>query len=475
MRYYSLHSPLVSAFGQIYTELQNMLAELEKGAKIEMALAETPLFGVLAHGYQPPRRFNVDITLEGKRHYTSFSVFPSINNEITDQVYRPILGEVEHLPPGLIVSIYAPLRSYLKRNKPDVFVRVQEAVVNTQDREYAVLGDPLVHVILPLLPSPDQEMLLAAGRQAFINDFGFAPKGLWLPETAVSKEVLASARSAGYEFVPLRDSQVTNIPSGTCLDAKHNVCVVKTAKNQEMAVLLGNSGLSGFVSFQPWSTYNAEGFMAGRQRIEQRSGSNALMMMDLERFGHHQKGANDFLKRILEIQEGYGFSPINMRQVLEAKDWRREKTYVDVKDNTSWSCPHALGRWTGQCGCDCDNPTEFTKHIKQEFYETLTKMNEFVNTSLNSRFPGWRSEFSNLFVTFADDIFTGTNFGPSLDQVVKSAGGDEAKTKLYLAKMEVMVGMTSCGWFFGADERPERSIPSSMIQGVKNLLPEFYI
>ncbi|KKS95777.1 MAG: glycoside hydrolase family 57 [Microgenomates group bacterium GW2011_GWC1_43_13] len=450
-----------------------MLAELEKSAKIEIALAENPLFGVLAHAYQPPRSFNVELTFSGKLHHTSFSIFPAINGEITDQVYKPILGEVEHLPPGLVVSIYAPLRSYLKRNEPGVFARVREAVRNTADREYVVLGDPLVHVILPLLPSSDQEMLLSAGRQAFTDDFGFAPKGLWLPETAVSKEVLVSARSVGYEFVPLRDSQVTNIPYGTCLDAKHNVCVVKTANNQEMAILLGNSGLSGFVSFQPWSTYNAEGFMAGRQQNEQKSGSNALMMMDLERFGHHQKGANDFLKRILEIQEGYGFSPINMRQVLEAKDWRREKTYVDVNDNTSWSCDHDLGRWTGQCGCD--SPSESTRRIKQEFHENLTKMNEFINTSLDTRFPGWRSEFSNLFISFADDIFTGTNFGPSLDQMVKSAGGNEAKIKLYLAKIEVMVGMTSCGWFFGADDRPERSIPSSMIRGVKNLLPEFCI
>jgi len=325
---------------------------------------------------------------------------------------------------------------------------------------------------LPLLPSPDQEMLLAAGRRAFINDFGFAPKGLWLPETAVSKEVLGNARAAGYEFIPLRDSQVTNVPIGTCLDAKHNVCVVKTAKNQEIAVLLGNSGLSGFVSFQPWSTYNAEGFMSGRQRIEQRNGENTLMMMDLERYGHHQPGAEEFLKRALNIQESYGFSPVNMRQVLEVKDWRREKTYVDVRDNTSWSCDHNLGRWTGQCGCD--GTSESTRLIKQELYKNLIKMNEFVNSSLDSRIPSWRSEFADLFVALADDIFTGNNFGPTLDKAIKSAGGDEEKTKLYLAKIEIMVGMTSCGWFFGEADRAERNIPSSMILGVKNLFPEYH-
>jgi Glycosyl hydrolase family 57 len=448
-----------------------MLAELEKNAKIEMALPENPLFGVLAHAYQPPRSFNVELTLEGREHRASFSVIPSINDKITGQVYKPILSEGEHLSPGLIVSIYAPLRSYLKINKPDIFAGIREAVRNTPDREYTVLGDPLVHVILPLLPSDDQQMLLGAGRRAFINDFGFAPKGLWLPETAVSKETLRNAKAVGYDFVPLREGQVTNFPIGTSLDAKHNVCVVKTDKNQEMVVLLGNKKLGDFVSFQPWSTYNAEGFMSGRQRIEQRNGENALMMMDLERYGHHQPGAEEFLKRALNIQESYGFSPINMRQVLEAKYWKREKTYVDIIDNTSWSCDHNLGRWTGQC--NCDGASESTKLIKQGLYENLTKMNEFVNSSLDTEVPCWRKEFADLFVALSDDIFTGTNFGPSLDGAVKNSGGDEHRTKLFLAKIEIMVGMTSCGWFFGKFDSPERNIPSSMIRGVKNLLPEF--
>jgi hypothetical protein len=409
---------------------------------------------------------HVEVSLADRRHHAGFSVVPWINDQITGQVYEPVLAEVEQLPPGLITSIYAPLRSYLKKHHPDLFAKMREAVENTPDREYSVLGDPLVHVILPLLPSEDQVMLLDAGKQAFVRDFGFEPKGLWLPETAVSKEVLNNASLAGYEFVPLRDSQVTNIPEGISLDAQHSVCFVDTG-DREIAVLLGNSGLSGFVSYSPWSTYNADEFMQERQNNEQRNGWNSLTMTDLERWGHHQEGADQFLKRALAIQQDYGFSPINMKQELVSGAAGGGKTKVDVIDDSSWSCAHALGRWKGTC-C-CDEPSPQALEFKSYLYNTLQDMNNRVNGQLDAVIPGWRKDFASLFVELSDDIFTGENFGPALLSSVEQAGGDVELAKLYLAKIEIMVGMTSCGWFFGGEGRHERDIPANMIQGVQDL------
>jgi len=449
-----------------------MLHEIIRDTGIETETRERPTFGVLAHGYQPPRLFNAEIEIDGHPYRAGFSVLPETNDKITGQVYKPVLGEVEHLPEGLITSLYAPLRSYLKRNNPDVYEHMREAVRNTPDREYSLLGDPLVHVILPFLPSSDQRMLLEAGKKAFRNDFGFEPKGLWLPETAVSKEVLHNAVLAGYEFVPLRDSQITHVPGNIRLDAKHTVCTVKTGENEEIAVLLGNSGLSGRVSFTPWVTYNADGFMAGRQAEELRNGWNPNVITDLELYGHHRPGNDQFLKRILDIQKNYGFTPLNMRTSLESFKTYKEKTFVDVIENSSWSCEHALGRWTGDCGCD--NPSQQALRSKKEFYGNLMDMNAFVNLSLDAKSPDWRQEFTEIFVEFSDDIFTGVNFAPKLFETVRAKGESEETSKLYLAKTEIMVGLTSCGWFFGEDGRPERDIPSSMIRGVRGLFPDIF-
>jgi hypothetical protein len=119
--------------------------------------------------------------------------------------------------------------------------------------------------------------------------------------------VLNNASLAGYEFVPLRDSQVTNIPEGISLDAQHSVCFVDTGTAKSRC--FGQFGFERFRILFPWSTYNADEFMQERQNNEQRNGWNSLTMTDLERWGHHQEGADQFLKRALAIQQDYGFSP----------------------------------------------------------------------------------------------------------------------------------------------------------------------
>ena len=443
-------------------ESAQYLATKEKDPKLHT-------FGIMAHAYQPPRQFLLSINFSDKAHHADFSIVPEINDTITNQVYRPIFAETLSLPPGLVTSIYASLRSYLKKNKPDIFQNIQEVVKRTLYHEYQVLGDPLVHVILPFLPKQDQLMLFEAGKKAFYNDFGFNPKGIWLPETAVSMNVLESAIESGYEFIPLRDSQVTGIPNNVQLDAEHNVCFVQTSLEKEIALLLGNSSLSGFVSFVPWSTYSAERFMKGRMDIDQRNGNNTLMMMDMERFGHHQIGAEKFLTKVLSIQQDYGFIPLNMKHVIQDYRQGRPKTFLKVVENSSWSCPHQLGRWTGDC--NCDEPSEKALMMKKYLFKNLQEMNLQVNRWLDREYSDWRQEFAHIFATLSDDIFTGVNFGPKLKNEMKIKDNEEI-IKLFLAKIEIMIGMTSCGWFFGGDNSPEREIPFSMIQAVKSLYPE---
>lgn len=436
-----------------------------------LSAVEKPLFGVLAHAYQPPRRFFVELPLDGKPYRAGFSVVPEVNDMITGQVYEPVLGGAESLQPGLVTSIYAPLRSYLKREKPELFEKIRQAVENTPDREYKVLGDPLVHSILPLLPGEDQQMLFSAGKRAFFNDFGFEPKGIWLPETAVTRQTLQYAAEAGYEFVPLRDNQVGNVSGNVNLDVWHNICVVPLDGGREMAVLLGNSDLSEKVSYQKWTTDNADEYMDGRKREVDYFGINPFAISDLELYGHHRPNVDKFLRRALDVQEQYGFKPLDMKEVLEElRTGTREKTTVDVWNYSSWSCPHNLGRWTGTC--DCDGASEKARQDKHTFYQNLRDMNEWVNRGLDALMPDWRKGYGEFLAEQSNAIFTGANFAPALMQRFGGETGGTGAAKLLLAKTEVMVGMTSCGWFFGGDNSIERAIPANMIQGVKDLFPE---
>lgn len=447
-------------------------SELVQDRRLEMRVAdERPLFGVLAHAYQPPRRFFAQLQRDGKPYQAGFVVDPEWNGRITEQAYRPLLAETEALPPGLVTSLYAPLRSYFKKENPELFRKIQETVADTPDREYGVLGDSLIHSILPLLPPEDQRMLLSAGRRAFVNDFGFEPKGLWLPETAVARETLQLAAEAGYEFVPLRDSQID--AHGVPLDARHNICTVPLDGGHEMTVLLGNSDLSQLISYESWPTENADAYMAGRKWELEQGGKNPFAMSDAELYGHHKPFRDKFLRRALEVQGQYGFKPLDMKEVMEQfRTGVRGKTYVDVWDNSSWSCPHGLGRWTGSCGCD--GASEKAQTDKRGLFENLRNMNAWVNRQLDAVRPGWRTEFEDFLLEQYDNIFTGENFAPALAQ--RFAGMTESSdlTKLFLAKTEVMVGQTSCGWFFGGDNSIERGIPANMIRGVVDLFPNVF-
>ncbi len=452
------------------------MTELDKGKRTESELTEKPLFGVITHGYQPPRVINVEGVFGDIPYKAGYRVVPEINERITHQVYEPLLAEVEKLPPGLITSIYAPLRAYLKHNHPELFAHIVRAVQNTPDKEYAVLGDSLIHAILPLLPVEDQRMLLHAGRSAFEHDFGFFPKGIWLPETAVSHQTVELIAEAGYEFVPLRDDQIKDMSEDTRPDARHNICVVPLQNGGEMTIVLGNKGLSGYVSYDKSSTYDAVAFMEGRRRIEQSNGWNSLLMMDLERYGHHQAGAELFLKMILSLVEQYGFTPLNMRTVMEElQEGKREKNYAHIRDFSSWSCEHECGRWTGNCNCGefGQAPPEIVADRKQ-LYENLRDMNLWLNNQLDLSKPGWREDYTEFLVRHYDEICTGENIVSLIEHHYSYGHDNEELTKLLLAKTEVLIGLTSCGWFFGNIGALERTIPASMREGIQKLFPAIF-
>jgi hypothetical protein len=91
-----------------------------------------------------------------------------------------------------------------------------------------------------------------------------------------------------------------------------------------------------------------------------------------------------------------------MKQELVSGAAGGGKTKVDVIDDSSWSCAHALGRWKGTC-C-CDEPSPQALEFKSYLYNTLQDMNNRVNGQLDAVIPGWRKDFASLFVELSDDI-----------------------------------------------------------------------
>lgn len=388
------------------------------------------------HAYQPDRE--EFLPASGKR----LSVVPQVNEEIYQQVYKPIFVESDSYPEGMTFSFYRALRDWFKEYHPAEFGGIVEKVNAIPDKEYKVLGDPFMHAILPLLPRADQDMLVKLGKQAFKDDFGFEPKGMWLPETAVSKETLEVLADNGYEFVVLRNTQLKN--------SDENPMQINLGEGRKIAVVHFASDVSGSLSFDPNATENADEF------LNRYSGPGSQIVSagsDIETFGHHKKDRDKFLKYLLKPNTlaMHGFAPFDVKKALKG-----DLKETEVYDNSSWSCDHNLGRWKGECGCD--GAGDRANSDKKNLYQALTKQGTEINSMLDESDPNWRVGFIDFFLAHRDQMFSHGDQAPVTNDL------------LYWAKICELVGRTSCGWFFGNEVRVEREIPGKMIGEIKVLM-----
>lgn len=403
--------------------------------------------GFFLHAYQPPRK----IFLPSKQ--SVLDVVSSVNEEIYQKTYRPILVNPDPLLPGMIFSFYTTLREWIKSTHPEDFDIIKKRIQTLPNKEYIVLGDPYFHIILPFLPVDDQDMLIKLGKSAIFEDLGFIPKGFWLPEGAVSATTLHLLSKNGYEFTALESIQLTT--------AIQNPVSIKFPDGKQLSVFHFHPGLSYDISFIDEVTVDGEAFLDMLRSIE---GDEFFMGSDIETFGHHKAKRDEFLRFVLTHLSEYEFAPIDIEHRL--KNPSRTIVYSSVRENSSWSCRHRLGRWTGEPICNCDNPSDKTRTDKQYFYTKLIEANTLINEYLDRLEPEWRKQFFYLVLDARSKLLNGKSMQEELD---KSEFSKEKKA-YFLAKIFTLIGLTSCGWFFGLDTSPERQIPEKMIEEVEKIL-----
>ncbi len=417
-----------------------MVETFEPGKSLE-SLTQGKPFLVLAHAYQPHRE--VYLPSSGQR----LDIVSGINETIYNQVYKPVLVEGESLP-RMAFSLYPGLRDWLRNAHPKEYERLVAKINAIPGKEYHVLGDPYIHMILPLQTRADQGMMLGIGREAFRRDLGFEPKGLWLPETAVSSTTLDVASENGYEFVVLRDSQLKRKDT--------NPVKTVTPGGRGMSIVHFNSSLSGSLSFDDGVSLNADRFL---DRVSGFDSSTVVVGSDIELYGHHKKDRDKFLNYLERpgTLEGHGFVPFDLRKAMDPGE--TDAIVTEVWDDSSWSCDHGLGRWTGECGCD--GVSERAAGDKRYLYQTLGDYGSEINMRLDAADPAWRKEFTEFFLGNRGRMF---NPGSDSEPI-------RISDRLFWAKYCELVGKTSCGWFFGNDGSPEREIPRAMIGEIEKLVP----
>ena len=421
-------------------------------------------FLIIAHAYQPPRNFlRLAEVVNKYGDEVRSSILSGVNERVYQECYKPVFVD-SPIPAKMIFSFYGTLREWLKEYHHEEFVKIIKKIQKLAQREYYVLCDTYLHPILPLMKELDQDMLVKIGKRSFENDFGFTPKGFWLPELAVSHTTLKVLFKNGFEFVVLRDDQIKNSRSNPMyVDIKE-----KDKKLGEMAIIHFNKRISEAVWFDNDTTIFAEKFL---QKFPEKSAY--MIGTDMELYGHLLSYKDQFLSYVTKkkVLSQSGFGAFDVVEALQKK--HRMKTAI--RELSSWSCSHGIKRWTGECLCDTTDRTVI-RRIKA-LYQLSQVYNKTIDERLDLEYPLWRDSFINFFLVVKKALFECGSVNREIDWYRKrkefSILQNKAIVNLFKAKLAILIAQTSCFAFFrDSNDRPERDIAQINLEQVQKLLGE---
>lgn len=419
----------------------------------------------IAHAYQPPRNFlKLSEIVNQWGDEVRSSILSGVNERVYQECYKPILIDSKQIPQGMIFSLYGTLREWIKEYHPQDFKKIKQKINKLKHKEYYLLCDSYVHPILPLMSEQDQDLLIKLGKKAFKEDFGFIPKGFWLPELAVSNMTLKVLYQNGFKFLVLRDDQLkktTNNPM--TIEIKENDKTIG-----EISVIHFNKKLSEKVWFENEATIVAEKFL---QKLSGRK--HYAIGTDMEVYGHLLSYKDQFITYITKsrVLSKQNFTHFDLQKALNQK----QKSKTTIKRFSSWSCPHGIKRWTGECLCDTTDK-KILNRIKTLFNLTQT-YTDSINQQLDKIDPFWRKKFIDFFIQTKKAVFECGSLNREVQRLMQQKQyfylKNPQRTKLFKAKTAALIAQTSCFAFFrDSDDRPEREIAQINLEQIKNLLSE---
>jgi alpha-amylase/alpha-mannosidase (GH57 family) len=354
------------------------------------------------HLYQPER---ADPWLEMIFPEPSASPYRHWNERISHECYEPNaeLGNYSWVN----FDVGPTLLSWLRQSRPMVYMALREADKAGLERwGYGnALAHPYYHVILPLVPRRDRDVLVYWGVEYFKRHFRRSPEGMWLPEMAVDLETLEVLVDNGIAYTVLTQSQVRGGRAG-------GPYKVVLPSGRSIAVFVRDERLSNELAFG--------GFERFVEALRGASG-DVVVALDGETFGHHQRGAEKMLAQFIAHHKD---ELANFGRLYE-RGYRGE---VEIVERTSWSCPHGLGRWSRDCGCDGPAP----------WREGLRRLVDWVGETVDKAFEerlgpeGWRLLREYIYVLMGGD----------------SSGYSTEQLKLLEAQRAKLAANTSDAWFF---------------------------
>jgi alpha-amylase/alpha-mannosidase (GH57 family) len=355
------------------------------------------------------------------------------------------------------------LLAWLETNAPAVYAAVLEADRESQRRfsgHGSAIAQAYSHMILPLANSRDQETQVLWGIADFRRRFGRDPEGMWLPEAAVDTEALEALARHGLRFTILSPQQAARVrrvggPEWEEIRggrAERHPARVRLPSGRDIAVFFYDGPLSQAIAFGllgDGPARLAERFAA----LFSKNGGSQLVHVatDGETYGHHYRGGELVLAEVLEAVEQGGVARLtNYGEFLERTPPVDE---IEIVEDSSWSCPHGLKRWQGDCNCQTGLHPEWSQAWRTPLRDALNWLRDELSARCEASAAPllkdlWsaRNDWISVHLDRQPPVleeFLARNASRPLSEPEK-----EAAVSLLEIQRQAMLMFTSCGWFF---------------------------
>lgn len=427
------------------------------------------------HFYQPPRE---NPWLEAIELQDSALPFHDWNERICKECYNPnsvskivdsrnrildVVNNYEHMS----FNFGPTLLSWLEHFAPLTYERIIKADIESV-AEHSGHGNAMAqvynHIIMPLANENDKRTQILWGIRDFVYRFGRKPEGMWLAETAVDDETLRLLEENGIKFTVLSPYQALkfrkegakdwqDVSWGNIDPARSYRYYIKSAPGKYIDLFFYDGAISRSVAFDELLKDGNKFIKRLKEGISDCRDYPQLVNIatDGESYGHHTKFGDMALSYVLKIKaKDEGFTITNYAEYL---DKYRSDCEVDIKQASSWSCFHGVGRWKEDCGCSTGGHPGWNQKWRKPLRNALDYLRDelvvvFEEEGQKYFDDCWkvRNEYINVILDRSEmnvKKFQQDNFKPDLS--------DEDKVRameLLEIQRQTLLMYTSCGWFF---------------------------
>ncbi len=428
------------------------------------------------HFYQPPRE---NPWLEAIELQDSALPFHDWNERICKECYNPnsVSRIVDNKNQILdIVNNYQymsfnfgpTLLSWMEEFAPLTYERIIKADIDSIS-EHSGHGNALAqvynHMIMPLANAHDKETQVKWGIRDFEYRFGRKPEGIWLAETAVDDATLKVLVDNGIKFTILSpyqalkirktsDKEWQDVSWGNIDPARSYKYTLKSDSKKSITLFFYDGAISKSVAFDELLKDGNRFIKRLKEGVSETRNYPQLVNIatDGESYGHHTKFGDMALSYVLKIKaEDEGFKITNYAEYLD----KYESDYeVDIKQASSWSCFHGVGRWKEDCGCSTGGHPGWNQKWREPLRNALDYLRDGLAKVFEAEGPKYFNDnpwaIRNKYIDVILDRnyvtirkFQKENFKPDLTEEQKVKG-----MELLEIQRQAMLMYTSCGWFF---------------------------